>query len=92
MTHSVPTKKIKAEIVPGNSLGYIVINESDFDAEKHEEFVEGEKQELSEEQLAEQARLAQEAVLAEQAAQIAVDATKKPWETKVSDDGSLPDN
>lgn len=92
MTHSVPTKKIKTDIVPGNSLGYIVINESDFDAEKHEEFVEIKSQTPSAEQLAEQARLAQEALLAEHTAQIAVDATKKPWETKVPNDDSLPDN
>lgn len=38
MTHAVPTVAIKAAITEDNPTGYVVINESDFDASQHEKF------------------------------------------------------
>jgi hypothetical protein len=38
--YSLPTVRIKSEVSDDNPLGFIVINEDDFDALKHELFVE----------------------------------------------------
>lgn len=37
----IETVRIVAPVVPGNPHGYVVINKSDFDAERHALWVEG---------------------------------------------------